>query len=400
MPKLRARRRNAVAIASMIAAMVASACASAPARAPASRVAAAPATEGAAGAPADDEEPTDEESDGEASSEAPAAGEERGPCPSDMALVADRVCVDKYEASLVEVLSDGTERPYPNNLPVDGHVVRAVSVAGVLPQGFISEVQAEDACRASGKRLCTHEEWKTACMGPAKTTFPYGDVRKPGACHDTGKSAVVAVFGAKAVAASTPYPGGGVTAAPRTSGPRSPKEAGKERKAHATKGRAASTTRARAAATSATATKTTSSSSRTGKPGSKSAARRGALAKKSQKPMSVDPGVWAKLNDPALGRVEGALAKTGDHVECVNGWGLYDMVGNLHEWVATDASLPNGTFAGGYYLDTTINGDGCNYRTVAHAHDYHDYSTGFRCCADPRAATTTTSSAALPRLPR
>jgi len=40
-----------------------------------------------------------------------------------------------------------------------------------------------------------------------------------------------------------------------------------------------------------------------------------------------------------------------------------------------------------YYLDTTLNGDGCNYRTVAHAHDYHDYSTGFRCCAPAQPAT-------------
>jgi formylglycine-generating enzyme required for sulfatase activity len=103
--------------------------------------------------------------------------------------------------------------------------------------------------------------------------------------------------------------------------------------------------------------------------------------KKSARPAAVDPGVWAKLNDPGLGQVEGALAKTGEHEECVNGFGVFDMVGNLHEWVATDPSTVHGTFAGGYYLDTSLNGDGCNYRTVAHAHDYHDYSTGFRCCA-------------------
>jgi formylglycine-generating enzyme required for sulfatase activity len=54
------------------------------------------------------------------------------------------------------------------------------------------------------------------------------------------------------------------------------------------------------------------------------------------------------------------------------------MVGNLHEWV----DEPQATFRGGYYLDTRINGDGCEYRTVAHGADYHDYSTGFRCCAD------------------
>ena len=35
------------------------------------------------------------------------------------------------------------------------------------------------------------------------------------------------------------------------------------------------------------------------------------------------------------------------------------MVGNLHEWT----NDPNGTFQGGYYLDTHKNGDGCTYRT-------------------------------------
>jgi sulfatase modifying factor 1 len=54
------------------------------------------------------------------------------------------------------------------------------------------------------------------------------------------------------------------------------------------------------------------------------------------------------------------------------------MVGNLHEWT----NDPNGTFQGGYYLDTHQNGDGCGYRTTAHEFTYHDYSTGFRCCAD------------------
>ena len=64
---------------------------------------------------------------------------------------------------------------------------------------------------------------------------------------------------------------------------------------------------------------------------------------------------------------------------CTNDYGVYDMVGNLHEWT----SDPNGTFQGGYYLDTHINGDGCGYRTTFHPMSYCDYSTGFRCCADP-----------------
>ena len=91
---------------------------------------------------------------------------------------------------------------------------------------------------------------------------------------------------------------------------------------------------------------------------------------------------WGKteLNDPRNNQLEGGLAKTGAYPECVNDWGAYDMVGNLHEWTAD----PNGTFQGGYWLDTSQHGDGCAYRTIAHAFDYHDYSTGFRCCADLR----------------
>ena len=54
-------------------------------------------------------------------------------------------------------------------------------------------------------------------------------------------------------------------------------------------------------------------------------------------------------------------------------------MGNLHEWTAD----PSGTFRGGFYVDTTINGPGCLYATTAHDTGHWDYSTGFRCCADP-----------------
>ena len=103
-------------------------------------------------------------------------------------------------------------------------------------------------------------------------------------------------------------------------------------------------------------------------------------ARASVKPVGIQDSVWSQLNDPRLGQVDGALARTGSHPQCTNGYGVVDMVGNLHEWVKTDPEAPRGVFAGGYYLDTKLNGDGCNYRTTAHAHDYHDYSTGFRCC--------------------
>ncbi|MGA7119998.1 MAG: SUMF1/EgtB/PvdO family nonheme iron enzyme [Polyangiaceae bacterium] len=84
-----------------------------------------------------------------------------------------------------------------------------------------------------------------------------------------------------------------------------------------------------------------------------------------------------ELNDPRLNQVEGTVAKAGAFAGCVNDYGVYDMVGNLHEW--TDD--PNGTFQGGFWLDTDLHGEGCAYRTIAHEYTYHDYSTGFRCCA-------------------
>jgi formylglycine-generating enzyme len=216
-----------------------------------------------------------------------------GLCPANMASVDDRFCVDKYEASLVEMLPGGDERPFPFYMPVDGHKVRAVSEKGVYPQGYISGKEAGAACKASGKRLCKPQEWKTACKGPEKQQYGYGSERKPGTCNDNGRSPI------------------GYYWAPNA---------------------------------------------------------RDGSAFSSNKIM----------NDPQLNQLPGTLAETGSHESCSNGYGVYDMVGNIHEWVDD----PNGTFQGGYYLDVEKNGEGCGYRTDAHEVWYHDYSTGFRCCSD------------------
>ncbi len=207
-------------------------------------------------------------------------------CPRDMALAAGSFCVDRYEASLVEVLEGGVEKPFPANVSPDGRNVRAVSVPGTFPQGYISGKEAAAACRASSKRLCESREWVVACKGPKRTTYPYGDSREPKRCNDHGKN---------------------------------PRQI-----------------------------------------------------------LGIRASTWNAMNAPSLNRVPETLARTGEHEGCVNDWGVYDMVGNLHEWVAD----PDGTFQGGYYLDTQENGPGCDYRTTAHVFAYHDYSTGFRCCKD------------------
>ena len=93
----------------------------------------------------------------------------------------------------------------------------------------------------------------------------------------------------------------------------------------------------------------------------------------------------ATMNRAELNQLDGTLAKTGEHDRCTNGYGVYDMVGNLHEWVADGHA-----FQGGYYQDVASlgHGEGCGYVTTAHEARYHDYSTGFRCCADPPGTVT------------
>ncbi|WP_437588746.1 SUMF1/EgtB/PvdO family nonheme iron enzyme [Sorangium sp. So ce1000] len=220
-------------------------------------------------------------------------------CPAEMALVDDRVCVDRWEGTLVEMTPSG-ERPWSPYDPVDGNErrVRAVSWPGVIPQGYISGRQAMLACAASGKRLCTTEEWVTACRGPDDTTFPYGALRQQGVCNDD------------------------------------------ERRVHPV-------------------------------------AEIVAL-------LDIKPEErWTTaMNNPLINQLSDALLPTGERAGCTNAYGVFDMVGNLHEWVDD----PSGTFRGGYFMDTTRNGEGCKYATTAHSFGYHDYSTGFRCCMDPEQA--------------
>ncbi len=117
----------------------------------------------------------------------------RGPCPEEMALVGDHTCVDRWEASLVEVTPSG-ERPFSPYESPEETVVRAVSRPGVVPQGYISRDQAERACREANKRLCTESEWVTACTGAQARAFPYGKVREKGACNDSGVAPLAAAL--------------------------------------------------------------------------------------------------------------------------------------------------------------------------------------------------------------
>ncbi|MBX3130687.1 MAG: hypothetical protein KF718_28465 [Polyangiaceae bacterium] len=88
--------------------------------------------------------------------------------------------------------------------------------------------------------------------------------------------------------------------------------------------------------------------------------------------------------DPRLNLVVDAvtgplLRTTGELVACRSGdpgEEIYDMVGNLDEWIADD----KGVFLGGFYARSTTRG--CDARIASHAPAYYDYSLGTRCCRD------------------
>ncbi|GAC1353268.1 MAG: hypothetical protein NVS3B20_18360 [Polyangiales bacterium] len=226
-----------------------------------------------------------------------APAEDSAPCPNEMALVARddvRVCVDRWEASLVEIVA-GNEVPFSPYLSVQDHTVMAVSRPNVVPQAYISRDEAEQACAFANKRLCESNEWRAACEGPSRTTYPYGDTVDETACNTHGKSPLGELFG------------------------------------------------------------------------------------------NYGDSIWDSrlMNDPSLNALEGTVARTGAFARCTNGFGVFDMVGNGHEWCAAKTPELMGVFRGGYYLDTIENGPGCRYATTAHQSSYHDYSTGFRCCKDP-----------------
>lgn len=85
--------------------------------------------------------------------------------------------------------------------------------------------------------------------------------------------------------------------------------------------------------------------------------------------------------DPRLNLMESEsgplLRTTGATPRCQSRWGpdaVYDMVGNLDEWVDD----PHGAFQGGFYARATR--EGCDSRIASHPNDYFDYSLGVRCC--------------------
>lgn len=79
----------------------------------------------------------------------------------------------KYEAS----------RPDATATSVGSVERRSCSNANVLPWTLVTWTQANAACTAAGKRLCSEAEWEAACSGEMDRLYPYGNTYQPRACN-------------------------------------------------------------------------------------------------------------------------------------------------------------------------------------------------------------------------
>lgn len=246
-------------------------------------------------------------------------------CPADMVLVRD-YCVDRFEIASADKRSGEPLSPYyppeprwltyvhdawellrhrvgdepARRMPLPALSRRqrslkytpvAASGRGRVPQAYLSYHSARRLCEAAGKRLCSHEEWETACRGEKQTRFPYGEDYRKEPCN-----------------VGRPFHPAAVLHGLSSSG-------------------------------------------------------------------HLDPRLNLLMiaGDAPVVRVGGASQG------CVSKWGhdgIYDMVGNMDEWVDD----PAGSFRGGFYARRVTNG--CEARISNHSDTYFDYTTGARCCKD------------------
>jgi formylglycine-generating enzyme len=216
-------------------------------------------------------------------------------CKENMARVK-QFCIDRYEIHLVG--RDGAALPYNQPAPYNMNGIIARSSPGVFPQGHLSQETSRKACENAGKRLCTLDEWQSACNGMGSRKYPYGVQAVAGNCNVNKRDPHIL---------DKHFPD-----IPHM------KRAGKQ------------------------------------------------------------------FNDPALLLDPDYLEKTGQRTMCVTPDGLFDMDGNLSEWVDDTVQKGDGlhgTFAGDAFSGAGI--QGCERKTQAHTANYLDYSMGTRCCKNP-----------------
>ncbi len=106
------------------------------------------------------------------------------------------------------------------------------------------------------------------------------------------------------------------------------------------------------------------------------------------------PGLLGRKNDdemldPRIGALLGAdglpmKRETNSFPECTNGYGVYNLLGNVHEIVSDiheekTSIKEKVTYVGSHYARSA---ESCAEATIDHWKYYADYSLGFRCCKD------------------
>ena len=236
----------------------------------------------------------------DASSDASSPDVWSGPCPEDMVEVKGAYCPDLPQRCLRWLSPDrgGVERCAlfaPSGRCKKATVKKHFCIdryewpnqQGQRPVVMKTWTEAQDTCRAAGKRLCGDSEWTLACEGSRRLPYPYGRRRDAKACN---------------IDRSLPQVNEKAIADPKTS--------------------AAEVAR-----------------------------------------------LWQ-------GEVSGARPR------CKSPYGVFDMTGNVDEWVVNESGKPyKSASKGGYWGPVRAR---CRPMTTAHGETFPFYQTGFRCCADPK----------------
>jgi hypothetical protein len=220
-------------------------------------------------------------------------------CPSDMIEIDGKYCADVVQRCLVSLpnVEGGFDRcagfaptepckttPARKHFCIDRY--EFPNRQGRLPVVMKTWTEAQDACRAIGKRLCGDTEWTVACEGSQELPYPYGLKRDAQACNIDHPMIKV---DEKAIA--------------------DPKRSALE------------------------------------------------VAR-----------LWQ--GEPS-----------GTRANCVSSYGVFDLTGNVDEWVVNESGKPfKSGSKGGYWGPVRAR---CRPMTTAHGETFPFYQTGFRCCAEP-----------------
>jgi hypothetical protein len=75
-------------------------------------------------------------------------------------------------------------------------------------------------------------------------------------------------------------------------------------------------------------------------------------------------------------------APSGRYLTCVSPYGVYDLTGNVEEWVRSRKGRKfEGALMGGFWAKPWT---GCRGTNDAHEERFQFYETGFRCCSSPK----------------